>query len=209
MRKLARVTILAALLGSADGRHVAPTALPDTVQAIARFEQRATADPRDPLTPTTLAGLYLRAFDESGDRDALRHAAAAARLALARQPDHLPAQVMLSRALFADGAREAAQAIVSTVLAADPVDIGGLGVAFDLALATGADARAAMLADRLLSRDESPETIDRLGQLAQRRGDPVRAAALWQRAAADAADLGARDAEIAKYRTRVLAISRR
>ena len=206
MRGLARLTLLVALLGSATGCHrTAPTAASDTVEGIARFEQRVAVDPRDALSPTTLAGLYVRAFDETGDRTALRHAATAARVALARQPDYAPAQVALARALFADDQVDEARALTDEVLERDPVDIAAMGVAFDLALASGATARAAMWAERLLSRDESPETIDRLGRLASHRGDSARAIALWQRAAADAEELGARPVEIAKYRARALA----
>jgi tetratricopeptide (TPR) repeat protein len=164
------------------------------------MEKRVAADPRDFLSPTTLAELRFRRAAANGDAAEFRRAESAARTALEREPTHLAAKVALSQALLGEGRVDEARRIVVEILDAQPRHVGALGAAFDVAFAAGDDRAAQAYADRLLAINEEPGTLSRLGRLAERRGDAMGAAALYRRAVRGAQDLGAMPEEIEEYR---------
>jgi tetratricopeptide (TPR) repeat protein len=171
-----------------------------TDPAVALMERRTAEDPRDHLSPTTLAELRLSRADATGDVEEYRRAETAARTALARKPDHLAGKVALARALLGEGRGDEARRVVHEILDAQPRHVGALAAAFDVAFAAGDDRAAQSYADRLLAINEAPETLSRVGRLAERRGDCVGAAALYRRAAVGAENLGGMPSEIDGYR---------
>jgi len=173
-------------------------ATPDA--ALATMEKRTAADPRDHLSPTTLAELRLRRAVLDGDVAQYRLAEAAARTALEREPGHVPAKAALARALCGGGRGEEAGRMLVDVLDAQPRHVGALAAAFDVAFAAGDVRRAQTYADRLLAINEAPETLRCLGLLAERRGDAAGAAALFRRAVRGASSLGGMPDEIEEYR---------
>jgi len=170
--------------------------------AIALFERRVAADPRDHLSATLLAELHLRRAAPSGDVAEYRAAQTAARTALEREPNHVAAKVALARALLGEGRPDEARRIVHDVLDAEPRHVGALETAFDVAFAAGPERDAQVFADRLLAVNEEPGTLRRLGQLAERRGDAAGAAKLYHRARLVADGLGAMQDELDDYRRR-------
>ncbi len=187
-----------------------PAPAPSVVQpldaAIALYEKRTAADPRDHLSATTLAELHLRRADETLDVAAFAAAERCARVALERQPGHPPAQVLLARAAAGQGRAEEARRSLDELLALHPRNVPALGAAFDIALAAGDVRTARALSDRLLAINEEPGTLSRMAQLAERDGDVERAIGLYRRASDAAERLGALPAELAQYRARLAAL---
>jgi tetratricopeptide (TPR) repeat protein len=205
MKRPGAVAVLfAAALASAcsrnDAAQVAADGPPDHDAAIALMEKRAAADPRDFLSPTTVAEMRLMRAGIDGDVAEFRRAESAARTALEREPSHLAARAALARALAGEGRTDEARPIVADILEREPRNVGALEAAFDVAFAKGDDRAARAYADRLLAINEEPGTLMRLGRLAERRGDAAGAAALYRRAIRGAQDLGGMPAEIDAYR---------
>jgi predicted Zn-dependent protease len=201
LRRPAAAALLA-LAAAACSASEAPSADP----AIALFERRTAADPRDHLSATILAELCQRRAAASGDAALYVRSERAARTALERQPGHPAAIVALARALLGLGRASEARRLVSDLLDTQPRHVGALETSFDIAFAANDLRTARQFADRLLAVNEEPGTLRRLAQLAERDGDPARAASLYDRAAENAMALGAMQDEIDDYRRREAAV---
>ncbi|MCE9637287.1 MAG: hypothetical protein K8T90_16400 [Planctomycetes bacterium] len=199
------VTLTASCGRSPDGAPVGGGPPPTSAAhdpGIDLYERRTAGDPRDHLSPATLASLYLRRGEELRDATAFEPAEKAARTSLARKPDHAAAKVLLARALAGQGKLPEAGVLLRNVLSDAPRDVRALEASFDLAIARGDEPSAVAMSDRLLAINEEPGTLSRLAQMAARRGDVNRAVTLFRRASDEAADLGGLPGEIAEYRRR-------
>lgn len=204
----AAVLLAAAACSKGPASTAEPAAAPRADDAaIALFERRTAADPRDHLSATILAELHLRRAAASAARDEYAAAEKAARAALDRQPGHPAALVALTEALVGLGRLDDARGTIDPFLETQPRHVGALGAAFDVAFAAGDDARAAALADRLLAINTEPGTLRRLAQVAERKGDFERALSLLRRAAADAEGLGGLPDEIEDYNRRAVQVA--
>lgn len=179
-----------------------PASVQPTSSAIALYERRTAADPRDHLSPALLAELHLRRAAETGDPACFTAAERAARTSLERSARHPPAVASLAHALGATGRADEASRLVFDVLDDQPRSVPLLCAAFDLAAAADDWARADVFAERLLALNEEPATLCRLAQVAARAGRTDHAVALLRRAANDADELGGLPAELAEYRRR-------
>lgn len=173
-------------------------------EAIVVFIDRAQRNPRDFISRTHLASLYIRRAQQTGDGDAWARAEAAARDALTIKPDHAAASALLATVLSAQHQFVDALAIASAAQEQSPHNLTAIAAVADAQLELGRYADAASTLELLGQKSDAPPVLVRLARLHELRGEDAQAR---ERAAAALEQMrrrpGAVDTEIAWYAFRL------
>ena len=175
------------------GGYVAPPMMA-TAKAVALFERRVAARPRDPVGRTMLGRLYLRLAEEEDDLPAYAKAEESFRAAVELAPGYDVAKTYLATALEARHRFAEALKLAEEVAAKRPSDSLALATVGDCQFQLGRYEDAAASVGRLETLIGSgPPVLVRKAQLAQIRGDMPAAVKLVEQAAQAVAVGGAAD----------------
>lgn len=139
-------------------------------KAIASFEKRLAASPKNASLQRLLGQLYLRKAKEQGDHLAYQQAEQVFRLALDNDPDDLIARTYLAVALQAQHQFERALEFATTVFEKSPTNSLALAAIGDCQLELGRYQAAEKTIEKLAELAQGPAILARRARLAELHG---------------------------------------